>query len=1150
MGGTENDDDHDDEGRVDGSADRAGDRGDDRPAGVGPARDAPARDAPARLDAATVGDETLGDPTHAGVDGPEEPPRAHAPVGDAQDDRSPSRPRERRRLTLADLALTRPVMVGMLLVAAFVLGLIAAFRLPLTFMPDVGASTVSVRFQVLRTTPELLEREVIRPIEEEVAGLRGLQQIQVGSGGWGVRFNLEFAPGTDIDARKAEIRERLDRARPNLPDTIQRINIDSWSQSDAPVLSLRLSSDGDLRYGVIERKIIRPIERLAGVSRVELEGVEPDELEIALDLDDARRAGVASQTITGTVRGAHQSRSLGLLYQDSVTPGVRTPGVDADPAAYAALPLRRGQAAAQAGATSTTTTTPGEGSDPTLARLGEVADISVHAKEQRNFRRLDGLPGVNIAVYADAGQSPVEVSTRVREAMEAMAQDPSLGDVRMMVFADQGQHIRNTLGDLRTTGIFGGLLGVLVLFLFLRRMRVTLIAALCIPLTLLATAGVLFLRGEELSCIVLLGLVLGVGALIDNAVVIVESIEHHLQRGEAPRRAILVGSREVALATIASTLSSVIVFLPLIFGPPADRMSAYLRPLGITFATVLLCSLVISQTAVPLLMTKALKRPEPAPRIRLLEAIARGYRWLIGRTLQWPRLAALLGLVVAASAVFPAQLLEYKLGDVDQAPEATPITLQLTGSPDHKVIAGHIEAIEAAVLAQQDAIGVEHISCNYSDWWGQCDVIPRERAQSEQDVERFKLSLSRALPERPGVRYMVGEDRQAQRRNVDRNEVQIAVRGEDMGVLMELSQRVAERLRGRLVRGTAASPEDGGYDVVTGPYDEGSREVHVRLDPTRVQRAGLRSEAIAQLVSTSFQGVPMGQVRGPGGEIELRLSAGMMGPRAQEEAPGIAELRDLRIQLPTGQEVPLSNFATFEITRSPHFVQRLDRETLVRVKIRFFNSDPEGNRALVDEALAGLDLPPGYTVGDWVPWWRDRESQNEMAINLALCLVLVYAVMASLFESFLQPFAILITGLLGCMGAPWAMWITGTTVDTTSMIGLFILIGIVVNNGIMLIDRALQLRAAGMGRDEALAQAGQDRIRPILMTAGTTVLGVVPMILHHPTLAGVYYHSVAIIVAGGLATSTVITLVFLPATYAIIEDLARSTLARWRAIVG
>ncbi|MEZ4383558.1 MAG: efflux RND transporter permease subunit [Nannocystaceae bacterium] len=1096
-----------------------------------------------------------------------------------------------RSITLANLAVRRPVMIAMLLIAAFVLGLIGAFRMPLTFMPDVGASTVSIRFNVLRTTPELLEREVIRPIEEEVAGLRGLQQIQVGSGGWGVRVNLEFAPGTDIDARKAEIRERLDRARPNLPDTIQRITIDSWSSADQPVLSLRLGSDGDLRYQTIERHVVRRIERIPGVSRIEFEGVEADELEIALDLENVRRTGVAAQSVASTVRDARQGRSLGLIHQDEVTPGVRAPGMDADPAAYAALPLPRGgvttadpdaaattdpfgigsaatsafasqlgtsQALASAmlsqmsGASSTGRGALGAtGSQgPPRARLGEVADISVHPKEQRHFRRLDGRPGINLAIYAEAGASPVDVSERVRAAMEEMRGEPALADANFMIFADQGEQILNTLGDLRTTGIVGGLFGVCVLFLFLRRLRVTLIAAMCIPLTLLATTGVLFLRGEELSCIVLLGLVLGVGALIDNAVVIVEAIEHHLARGEENRRAILRGSREVGLATIASTLSSVIVFLPLIFGPPADKMTAYLRPLGITFATVLLCSLVISQTAVPLMMARALGEPKAQPRLRLLEAVARAYRWMIARSLHWPRLTVLAGLALAATAVLPSTQLEYKIGDIESQTDATPITLQLSGSPGYEEIGAHIKAVEEALLEQQDALGLAHLSCQFSDWWGQCDAYPSARAESEADVEAFKTRLSKALPERPGVRYMVGEDRRQSRRRGDRNEIQIAVRGEDMGVLMELSGRVVERLRAKLRKGDANDPEAGGYDMVLGPYDEGSHEVHVQIDPARVLRAGLRADAIAQAITTAFQGVNMGKARGEDGEIELRLSAGTMSLRDQDSAPGLAELRDLRITLASGDEVPLSNFATFTTTRAPHFVQRLDRETLVQIKIRFFNADPQGNRALVDEALEGLALPPGYTVGNWVPWWRDQQSRDDMLINLALCLILVYAVMASLFESFLQPFAILLTCLLGCFGAPWAMWLTDTTVDTTAMIGLFILIGIVVNNGIMLIDRALQLRGEGMERGEALAQAGQDRIRPILMTAGTTILGVVPMILHHPTLAGIYYHSVAIIVAGGLATSTLITLIFLPATYALIEDLAESSLARWRWIAG
>ncbi|HEY8380009.1 MAG TPA: efflux RND transporter permease subunit, partial [Nannocystis sp.] len=436
----------------------------------------------------------------------------------------------------------------------------------------------------------------------------------------------------------------------------------------------------------------------------------------------------------------------------------------------------------------------------------------------------------------------------------------------------------------------------------------------------------------------------------------------------------------------------------------------------------------------------------------------------------------------------------------------------------------------------------------YSDFWARCDVHPVARAESEADSERFTKIVKQALPELPGVRFLVGENVRGQWRGTpDRHEVELAIKGEDMGVLMDLAEKAAEHLRATLPRGSADNPEAGGVDTVVGPYDEGSSELHVMLDGAALRRYGLRADDVARLIQTAFQGLPLGQVRGPEGQIELRLSAGA---GAGGEGPTIEELRDLPVPLPGGGEVSVGSLASLERTRSPFFIQRLDRETQVKVKVRFFQPEPDKNRKLVNEAMKSFKFPAGYSSGEWHRWTRGGRSQTEMLIDLGLCLLLVYAVMASLFESFLQPFAILVTCLLGCVGAPWLMLWTGTTVDITAMIGLFILIGIAVNNGIMLIDRAIQLRAAGMDRDEALAVAGADRLRPILMTVGTTVLGLVPMLIHHPTLAGVYYHAIALILVGGLASSTIMTLVFLPATYSLIDDLARAGRAVWRRVAG
>jgi HAE1 family hydrophobic/amphiphilic exporter-1 len=1112
-------------------------------------------------------------------------------------------PLSTRSFGLSDLALDRPVMVGMILLAIFVLGVIAVAQLPLAFLPASGTARVAVRLDLARTSPELVEREVIRPVEQQMAGLRGLQKIQVGSGGWGVRLNLEFSAGTDIAARKAEIRERLDRIKPELPDTISRISLDSWGRSDGAILELRLASATGLtrNYELLERLIVRPIERIPGVSRVELEGATPRELEVALDLEAVQRVGADLGQVSAVLRSARQGRSLGVLHQDELSPGVRSPAVPADPEAFAALPVprRSGPSAlvTTAAAPATVSTAPrappasaaaasaavlapptsaaavsasaiassgavkgaGASTGAAAARLGEVAQVEIHPRENRNFRSLDGQLGVDLAVFADAGASPVEVAAAVRQVVADLQASPRIGDLQVIVFEDQGEIILKTLADLRDTGIYGGLLGVLVLYLFLRRIGATLVAALGIPLTLLATCGVLLLRGEELNCIVLLGLVLGVGMLVDNAVVIVEAIEHHSSLGAPPLQAIRQGGRDVSLATVASTLSSVIVFLPLIFGDPADPMAALLSPLGLTFAIVLVCSLFISQTLVPLLMPAVLRmnRGRPTPPSPIMDRIGGAYGWLIARTLKHRRATLLISLLLAATAVYPAMRLNFDIGELEPRPDQIDVALQFVGSPGYREISGKVAVVESALLARKDELQIAHVSCRYSDFWARCGAHPSVRAEAEAEVEAFTERIAKALPEQAGVRYLLGEEAQGMWRGGggDRRVVELAIKGEDMSVLMRLGEQAAEHLRRTLPRGDPRQPDAGGYDSVVGPYDEGSRELHVKLDSAALHRYGLRADEVSRLIQTAFQGLPLGQVRGPDGQIELRLSAdgGRREGEDEGDGPSLEELRDLKIPVRGGAgvtEVAVGSLARFERTRSPFFVQRVDRETQVKVKVRYFTADPKANREAVNQAMAGFSFPAGYSSGEPSRWRGGPQGQGALIINLCLCLLLVYAVMASLFESFLQPFAILVTCLLGCLGAPWAIWWTDTTVDITAMIGLFILIGIVVNNGIMLVDRTIQLRIAGLPRDEALARAGRDRIRPILMTAGTTILGLVPMLIHHPTLAGVYYHAIALVIAGGLLTSTFVTLVFLPATYSLLEDLALATRARWRWALG
>jgi HAE1 family hydrophobic/amphiphilic exporter-1 len=1068
------------------------------------------------------------------------------------------RPLAMPRFSLSDLALDRPVTTTMVLIAAFVLGLVATFRLPLSFLPAEQAQRINVRVNLQRTSPEIVEREVIRPLEEIVAGVRDLRSMRVSSGSWGVRMRLNFKPGTELDARKIELRERIDRARDKLPDDVERVSLDSSSgTADDPIMVVRIAGDDIAQsYYRIERRVVRRLERVAGVARVELEGVEPHELDVALDLEAAQRRGIELSAVGSTVRSASRGQSLGSVRTGPDQTGVRLPASPARTETFAALPIdaRRGR-----GGTSTATTqNPNAGTAaeaatastgvattearPTPARLGEVAKVRRHPREQRRVSRMNGRRAVSVNVYAAAGTSTVDVSSAIRDEIAMMQDDPQLAGIDVATFEDQGKMILETLGDLRDTGVYGGLIGVLVLFCFLHRFRTTLAAAVAIPVSVLGACAVIYARGDEMNSIVLLGLVLVVGMLIDNAVVIIESIQLELQRGRSAIDAARIGARRVGLATVASTMSSVIVFLPLVFGgDPGSEMSTYMVPLGTTFVAALVTSLIVSQTLLPLLTTKIFGQTVRPTRHAIMDRVGGAYAWLIQRTLRFPRLTVLVGLGLAGSAAVPSQQLRIELGDTEEAGISLPIQLQFTGSRGFETIETTVKAIEDALLPRRTELGFENLVCRFGDWHGSCDVFPAVPIEDEHEMSAFEKAIERALPEQSGLTYRLGEREPHWRRGRDPRTVTFAIRGEDMGTLMALSEDVAEHLRGRLKKGTVDDPSPGAYDAITGPFSEGNRELHVELDPDRLHRYGLDAKNVGDFVGLAFSGVNLGEVRDGEERLSLKISSGGTAENVSRQ-----DVLDLRVPTDAG-EVPLGSLGTVVIKRSPWWVQRVDRRTEVRVSVGFFVPSP-GNRELVMNAVEAFPFPSGYSAGGPTPW-GDPEESNALLVNLMLALVLVYAVMASLFESFLQPLGILATCLLGCVGAPWAMAITDTTVDFVAVIGLMILIGIVVNNGIMLIDLVTQLRKSGMHRTQALAQAGRERLRPILMTACTTIVGLVPMLIHHPTLAGVYYHSIAIIVAGGLATSTLMTLVFLPSVYAIIEDVSSGARRAWRRMI-
>jgi HAE1 family hydrophobic/amphiphilic exporter-1 len=364
----------------------------------------------------------------------------------------------------------------------------------------------------------------------------------------------------------------------------------------------------------------------------------------------------------------------------------------------------------------------------------------------------------------------------------------------------------------------------------------------------------------------------------------------------------------------------------------------------------------VSQTLVPLITRRIFKAAPKSTRHPLLEGLGTRYAKVIAFTLRHPKVTVLSGLLLCASAYFPATQLKFDFEPQEKS-ISLPIQLEFTGSTSFELVESRIKGLEDALLPLREELGVESIACQFRDYRGNCDIYPAMDIESEAEMSAFHQSIASALPEQPGVRYRINERDGWRHRTRDARVVGFAVRGEDIGRLIELSETIAERLRERIPKGDPKNPDAGGYDRITGPFNEGSRELHLELDSDRLRQYGLNANQVASLVSLAFSGTPLGELRGPQGQVTLRMTS------TGGENPTRADLEDLRVTLPGGGEIPLTAIGEFKLERSPWWTQRVNRQTEVRMSVRFFAEDP-GNKAAVMTAIEGVHMPDGYSAGD------------------------------------------------------------------------------------------------------------------------------------------------------------------------------------------
>jgi HAE1 family hydrophobic/amphiphilic exporter-1 len=1016
-------------------------------------------------------------------------------------------------MSLAALAVRRQVLVLMVIGGLLVLGLIAYGRLPVELFPNVQFPFVSVVTAYPGAGPEEVERLITRPLEEQLSSLTNVRTIRSISAEGASTVGIEFALGTDINAAAADVRQRVDLVKAGFPRDAQDPIVQKFDFSALPVVLLGVSGPSGLGLRELAEEVIKPrLERVPGVAAVTVSGGREREIEVAVAQDRLRAEGFTIDQVEEALRLANLNIPAGRLRAGDEEFLVRVVGQFGRVEAIGDLVLQRG--------------------DGYTIPLRAVAEVRETFREPDQFTRLNGRDSVGLSVQKQAGANTVEVAEGVRRVVRDLRGILPPGTA-IAVARDDSLFIRDAIADVQGNLLLGAALATLVVLLFLHDLRSTVIIALALPAAIVATYIPMLFSGFSLNVLSLLALAIAIGLMVDNAIVVNENINRHLDLEPTAALAAERGAREVELAVWASNLANVAVFIPIAF--TRGLVGQFFRQFGLTVVFANLFSILIGFTLTPMLSARWLRprRPEDHPG-RFAAWWDRGFgllqdryagllRWALGH--RWAVVGGA-GLLFAASLALVASPLIGKeffpTGDYGQfqvsvtMPPGT--ALRQTDRAVRTVEAvlrdlPEVEAVFALVGGAEDPF----LGRTGGSQRGQIfvNLVPRERrTRSVDDVMAEVRARTRRIA---GAEVHVAAQGGA---GPGTAPVQVELSGPDVAVLQRLAAQV-ERL-------VARTP---GTTNVDTNLDAGTSEVQVRLDQARLAELGLTTARVGTAVRQALVGVAASRYRGVGQEVDIVVRAGAADRAAVER------LADLHVATVGGRPVRLGDVATLEVRRGPAVIERKDRQRLAVVSASLLGRPLSAVVNDIQRALPAVALPPGYTVRFGGEAEFQRETFGDMLFALGLGSLLVYMTMAAQFESLVQPFVIMFSLPLASIGTFLLLLLTRTTVSLISLLGIVMLAGIVVNNAILLVEFITQQRRAGAPRQEAILAAARTRLRPILMTALVSIMGGLPVALGLGASGAEWRRPLGVAVLGGMLTSTALTLVVIPVVYTLLDDL-------------
>lgn len=1027
-------------------------------------------------------------------------------------------------MNISHLSVKRPVTVLMLVLVVVILGAVSLSRLPIDLFPEIEAPVLAVVTRYEGAGPYEVENLISRPLESVLGSVSGVTGISsVSQKGLSIVV-VEFEWGTDMNFAALDARESVDLIEAMLPDEADAPMVMKFNVNSMPIMQMVLVGNKqphELR-AIAEDRLKPRLERLDGVASVNVTGGQERQIQVVLHPGLMQTYGISIDTVVQCLQAANLNLPAGQVTEQGLEYVLRTTGEFDSVEAISDLliPTMRGS----------------------MVRLAEIGTVHDGFAETTALSRYNGQPSISLFVQKETSKNIVQVAEKVRAAVDQL--NAELDGTELIVVMDSSTYIQDSIDGVKTSAIQGAVLAVLVLLAFLRSIRPTLIIGVSIPVSIIATFTLIYFSNTTINMMTLGGLALGVGMLVDNSIVVLENIFRHWELGKGPLQAAAEGAEEVGTAISASTLTTVVVFLPVVF--MSGITSEIFKDLALTVTFSLLASLVVAITVVPSLAARLFSSHKPKRAEDIGEKRSRfsGIAWAIGSlqkkyagSIAWAishrgLLLLIVGVLFAVSiALMPAVGTEF-LPEMDEGTLSISVKMPLgTKLAETNRVVGLIEnyaqslpgvkAVYSSVGSGSSGMAVASDTGSETGTVGVQLVPMAERelgtAEIASELRKYVASIPGADIEVRAVSTFSGSFG---------SPIQVKLKGDDLDLL----SKTAERLRDLIAQ------VEGATEVRTS-IEETRPEFQIKVNREKAAGYGLTVAQIASTIRTAVNGQVATRFRTGGSEIDVLVKL------SEEWRERTSDIVNIPIQTAGGTLVPLGEVVTIERGDSPLRVQREGQTRLVTVSGQVTGRDLGSVMRDVNLLITGFDLPDGISLEFGGQNQEMVEAFSELGMALLLGVVLVFMIMASQFESLMQPFAILFSLPMALIGVVLALLLGNTRLNVVGYVGIIMLAGIAVNNGIVLIDYINHLRQQGLPRNQAIVEAGKVRLRPILMTTLTTILGLLPMAIARGE-GSEMQRPLALVVIGGLTTSTFLTLYVVPVVYSILDGISRRV-RRW-----